>query len=168
MSEEEILDLVNENDEVIGQMPRTEVVANGLRNKRVINAFIVNDEGKLWIPRRSPTKAQYPNALDMSIGGYVSFGEDYDTTFARETMEETRLDVAKLPHRLLGKMTPHEHGTNAFMQVYEIHANDVPDYNPEDFCESYWLTPKEILDRLANGDKGKHDLPIIIRHFYGE
>lgn len=166
MNDEEILDLVNENDEVIGQMPRSEVTAKKMKNKRVINAFIVNDDGKLWIPRRSANKAQHPSALDMSVGGHVESGEDYDACFARETMEETRLDVTKFPHKLLGKMTPHEHGTNAFMCVYEIRANDVPNYNPEDFSEYYWLTPQEVLDRLANGDISKHDLPIIIRSFY--
>lgn len=168
MSEEEILDLVNENDEIIGQMPRSEVLAKKLKNKRVINAFIMNDEGKIWIPRRSPTKSQHANALDASVGGHVSTGEDYDTTLVRETMEEVRLDVTQLPHRLLGKLTPHEHGTSAFMQVYEIRANEVPNYNPEDFSEYYWLTPHEIFERMANGDVGKPSLSVMLRHFYGE
>ena len=47
---EEILDLVNENDEIIGNMPRSEVYAKNLNNFRVINCFIKNKEGKLWIP----------------------------------------------------------------------------------------------------------------------
>lgn len=47
---EEILDVVNENDEVIGNMPRSEVCEKRLNNFRVINCFIKNNAGKLWTP----------------------------------------------------------------------------------------------------------------------
>ncbi len=88
MNTEEYLDLVDENDVVIGREKRSVVHKKRLNNFRVINVFIVNDEGKLWIPRRTAEKVNNPLALDMSVGGHVESGSTYEETFARETKEE--------------------------------------------------------------------------------
>lgn len=164
--QDEILDLVNDNDEVIGQMPRSEVHAKKLHNFRVINAFVMNDEGKIFIPRRTAHKRLFPNALDMSVGGHVETGEDYLAAFRRETMEELAIDIDQVPWRDLGALNYREHGVNAFMHVYEIRINDTPHYNPDDFSEHFWLSPQELLARLAAGDQSKGDLPILVRYYY--
>jgi isopentenyl-diphosphate delta-isomerase len=166
--QEELLDLVNEQDEVIGVLPRSEVYARGLSNFRASNGFIRNSRGQLWIPRRVATKKLFPLGLDMSIAGHVGSGETYDESFAREAFEEIGVDVTKLPVRVLGFMTPHEHGTAAFVKAYEIQLDEAPTLNPHDYIEAYWLTPKEVLDRLAQGETSKEDLPRMIRHFYPE
>ncbi|HEY9585480.1 MAG: NUDIX hydrolase [Candidatus Lloydbacteria bacterium RIFCSPHIGHO2_02_FULL_54_17] len=162
----EILDLVNENDEVVGQMERDLVYAKHLSNLRVINAFLVSDEGKIWVPKRAASKRVFPLGLDMSVGGHVETGEDYDVTFARETMEELNIDTQKLPWRLLGKLNPHEHHTSAFMQVYEIRSNETPNYNTGDFVGYEWLSPEEILEKKKAGVYMKDDLPRLVRIFY--
>lgn len=163
---DEYLDLVDVNDTVIGQKLRSEVYAEGLSNFRVINAFIKNSEGKLWIPKRGPRKRIYPNALDMSVGGHVESGEDYDFSFARETAEELNIDTTKVPWKFLGKCTPHEHGMSAFMHVYEISSDDAPDYNPDDFTEANWLSPKELRAELESGVPAKSDLVTLLNIFY--
>ncbi len=162
---EEILDLVNESNEVIGQLSRNEIYARGLSNFRVINAFIVNDAGKLWIPRRTATKRMFPLCLDTGVGGHVESGEDYEYSFRRETQEETGIDIDKVKWKELGEMTPRD-GVSAFMKVYAIYTNEVPNFNPEDFTEYYWLAPEELLKRLDDGDIAKDDLPLIVKKFY--
>jgi isopentenyl-diphosphate delta-isomerase len=166
LMQDEILILVDKNDAEIGTMPRSEVYAKRLSNFRVVNAFIKNSRGELWIPRRSAAKRMFPLCLDMSMGGHVEKGESYDETFVREMMEELNIDIRKTPWRTLGKITPHEHGTSAFMEVYELILEEAPNYNPDDFVEYYWLKPQAVLERLKNGDKSKGDLPVLIKHFY--
>lgn len=163
---DEKLDLVDAHDRVIGVMPRSEVYARGLRNIRVVNLFIINSKGELWIPRRTAHKKLYPFCLDMSVGGHVASGEGYDEAFARETQEELRIDIAKTPYRFLRHLTPHEHGVSAFMRVYEIIQDTLPDYNPDDFMEYFWLRPEEVLARIAAGEKAKSDLPKLVGIFY--
>ena len=97
----------------------------------------------------------------------MASGETYDSAFARETQEELRIDVVKTPYRLLGYLTPHEHGVSAFMKVYEIMQDAAPDYNTDDFTEYFWLTPVEMLARIAAGEKTKSDLSKLVRMFYG-
>jgi isopentenyldiphosphate isomerase len=104
---EEILDLVNENDEVIGSMERSEVYVRGLSNFRVINVFLKNSDGKLFVPRRQLTKRLFPGALDVSCGGHVSSGETYLEACTKELGEELNIDFTKVSYRILGTMNPH-------------------------------------------------------------
>ena len=161
-----MLDLVDKHDEVISTMHRNEVYEKGLQNFRVVNCFIENSEGKLWVPRRAPHKRIFPNGLDMSMGGHVDSGETYDIAFKRELMEELNLDADVVGYEYLGKLTPEEHNVSAFMQVYKIHTDTVPAYNPEDFTESFWFTPQDLMEKLAQGDTSKEDLPKLVRHFF--
>lgn len=166
-TEDELLDLVDDADNVIGTVLRSETMAKKLSHFRVINAFIINSKGQIWTPRRAATKRIFPLCLDMSVGGHVGAGEPYDLAFERETEEETGIKIADVKWRTLGKLTPPQHGVSAFMTVYEIEAEAVPQYNTSDFTEFFWLTPAELLQKLADGDKGKGDLITLVKHFYG-
>ena len=158
-----MLDLVDQNDYVIKQKSRSEIYDKQLSNFRVVNAFLINEKGKLWIPRRSQNKRIFPRCLDASMGGHVTAGESYDDAFKRELLEELNIDVTKTRYDMVGKLTPHEHQTSAFMQVYLLHVNEAPAYNPNDFIEFFWLTPQETIDYIEAGNKSKDDLPKIIK-----
>lgn len=164
--QEEYLDLVDENDNVISKEKRSEIYKNGLRNYRVINAFIVSSEGKLWIPRRTAKKDISPLGLDMSVGGHVESGSTYEETFKKEVREELNIDVNKVPHKQIGYFKSGEHGLRCFQKIYEINQDEVPDFNPDDFVEYYWLTPQELIKKIEQGDKSKGDLPILVKQLY--
>ena len=103
----------------------------------------------------------------MSMGGHVDWPETYEQAFERELMEELNLDAQKIHTRELGHLTPAEHpALSACMRVWEIEMETEPQHNPNDFTEYFWLTPAEFHARLAAGDKGKGDLPILIDLFY--
>lgn len=163
--EDEYLDLVDANDNVIGKKLRSEVYAEKLSNFRVVNAFVINSEGKLWIPRRGPTKRVFPDCLDMSMGGHVESGEDYDTSFKRELAEELRIDAGIASWKVLGNLTPLD-GVSAFMRVYEIQQDAVPDFNRDDFVEYWWMTPEEVVAKVEGGEPAKSDLVKLVRRFY--
>jgi isopentenyl-diphosphate delta-isomerase len=163
--DDELLDLVDDQDRVIGSWSRSAIYRERLNNFRVVNAFLVNDFGQLWIPRRSATKRIFPLCLDMSVAGHVASGEDYLTAFRRELHEELNMVLEDVEWRFVGQLTPYRNGTSAFMHVYEIQCNHVPDYNRDDFIDYYWLYPHEVIDRLSNGDKSKDDLPRLIEYF---
>ncbi len=167
-SVQEKLWLGDEHDQPVGegwQLRSSEEKINW-RNFRVINAFIRNRDGKLWIPRRTASKAMFPLCLDVSVGGHVEYGESYEETFYRETMEEVGVDATKVESKLLGYLNPNEKNLSAWMKIWEIHLDDVPAYNHDDFVESFWLTPDEFRERMKNGDKAKSDLPTLVDIFY--
>lgn len=164
--QDEYLDLVDENDNVIGKKLRSEVYAEGLSNFRVVNTFLVNSAGKLWIPRRGVNKRIFPLCLDMSMGGHVESGETYGYSFKRELSEELNIDADTTPWKLLGHLTPEKDKVSAYMNVYEIRTDEAPDYNPDDFTEYFWLTPEELFEKISQGEKTKGDLPTLVKIFY--
>ncbi len=164
---DEYLDLVDESDHVIGKKKRSEVYAEHLSNFRVVNAFVVNSRGEIWIPRRVANKRIFPLCLDMSIGGHVESGETYEQTLKRETQEELNVDIDTAQVRFLGHLTPQKDGVSAFMNVYEIKMEEAPNYNKDDFTEYFWLSPKALFERIDQGERIKGDLPILVKIFYG-
>jgi len=166
MTEDEYLDLVNAQDEVIDVKLRSQVYAEGLFNFRVVNAFLVNSQGQLWIPKRSLKKKLYPGCLDMSMGGHVESGESYEQAFKRELEEELNIQADNFEWKLLGHLTPAKDHVSVFMQVYELYGDIAPQYNPNDFTEYSWMTPAELLQKIEAGAPSKSDLPILIRKFY--
>jgi isopentenyldiphosphate isomerase len=164
--QDELLDLVDDTDTIIGVMGRNEVYTHGLHNFRVINVFIKNSANQLFIPRRQSHKRLFPLGLDVSCGGHVTSGETYDEAFRKEVSEELNLNADAENYRILGKLTPHQDGVHAFMTVYEIFSDTTPDYNSHDFIEHFWLTPTEIMERLDQGDLAKDDLARLIKKFY--
>jgi len=161
----EILDVVNEQDQVVGQARRSEVYAKKLPF-RVVYGLIENDKGQLWIPRRTESKKVCPGALDMSVAGHVAAGETYEQGFRREAQEEIFLDVDTVSWSLLGSLNPFKDGSYAFSYVYKIKMNESPEYNKSDYSDFYWLTPQELMQRLDSGEAAKNDLPLLLRIFY--
>ena len=166
VEQEEVLDLVNADDVVIGTITRGEAWRTNAKWIRVINAFVVNSQGELWIPKRTATKETFPLCLDMSVGGHVESGESYEAAFVREAQEELNLDVSTVGYRELGYLHPAEHGLSAFMKVFELRLDDAPPYNREDFEAAQWLRPEALLERLAKGEAAKGDLEQLVRLFY--
>lgn len=164
--QDELLDIVNNHDVVVGTQLRTEVYQKKSHHFRAINAFIINDQGQLWIPRRVATKVLFPLALDSSVGGHVQSGESYDQAFERELHEELRLTMNDVDCRVRAYLTPSQHNVAAFMMVYEIRTNEVPLYNQEDFCEYFWLSPEELIEKIEAGEPAKSDLIKLVKLLY--
>ena len=165
---DEYLDLVDENDNVIGRKLRSEIYAENLYNYRVVNVFIVNSKGEIWVPRRTVNKKIFPLCLDMSVGGHVKSGETYEDALKHETKDEINVDIEKMPYKFLGKLTPYKNNVSAFMKVYEIRMDKTPNYSRKDFCEYFWLTSAAFFERIGKGEKTKSDLPKLVKYFYGK
>lgn len=164
--ENEILDLVDEHDQIVGQQTRAALMTQQPKNCRVINAFLVNSQSQLWIPRRTAHKALFPLHLDMSCGGYVRSGETYEEALKREVQEELNLDIRATPWSVLGHLSPYVHGVSSFMTVYEIRSDQTPVWNPDDFVEAAWLKIGELQFQIQHGEPVKDDLLALINRFY--
>jgi len=88
----EILDVVNENDEVIGQAERDEVHRAGLLCRLIYVCFYTAN-GEIILQRRSLTKKNDPGKLTTAVSGHVAAGQSYLEAAVRETFEETGVKV---------------------------------------------------------------------------
>jgi len=97
---EELFDVVNERDEVIGRAPRSEVHRRNLRH-RAVHVLLFNHRGELFLQQRSLTKDNWPGVWDSSSSGHLDAGEDYDACVLREVREELGISLPAVPPRLL-------------------------------------------------------------------
>ncbi|MGC3959153.1 MAG: NUDIX domain-containing protein [Verrucomicrobiota bacterium] len=97
---EEIFDIVNDRDEVVGQAPRSEVHAKKLLH-RAVHVLVFNSRGQVFLQKRSMLKDTAKGKWDSSSSGHVDSGEDYDPCAVRELREEIGLHLAMAPERIL-------------------------------------------------------------------
>ena len=165
MSLQEILDLVNEDDDVIATLSRDEIYLKNLKYVRVVNIFIKNDKGELWIPTRAAHKQIAPNGYDVGVGGHVEHGESYEEAFAKEMKEEIGWDVKSLRYREIGKYGPRE-GLSCISMIYEVNSNTEPKLNLEEFSEASWMALDDVVRRIQDGHLAKSDLLPLLKIAY--
>ena len=89
----EILDVVNDNDEVIGQAERDRVHSEGLVCRLVYVCFYTA-KGEIILQKRSDTKKNDPGKLTTTVSGHVGSGQTYLEAAVRETVEESGIEVS--------------------------------------------------------------------------
>ncbi|MDI3418924.1 NUDIX hydrolase [Streptomyces luteolus] len=144
MSADEILDIVDEQDRVVGTAPRGEAYAKGLRHRCV---FILARDAKdrVFVHRRTPTKLVFPSMYDMFVGGVVGAGEAYDTAALREAEEE--LGVSGLPQPLpLFKFLYERDEHTWWSYVYEVRC-ELPVSPQVEEVEWHAFLPEDDLQR---------------------
>lgn len=162
--EDELLDLVDEHDKVIGTILRSQTNDGQMGGfLRAAEAYIQNRHGQLWVPRRKPHKRIAPNGLDYSMGEHVKAGEDYLQGCLRGFKEELNLNLKADDLQFVKKFNPLEN-LDYFRSLYIYHSDEAPQYNTEDFSEYYWLTPKKLLERLKNGEPAKRSLQETVQY----
>lgn len=87
----EILDIVNEKDEVIGQIDRAHPDKLSYMVRVVFVCFYTPD-GMLLLQRRGPNKAG-AGKLTTTVSGHVESGWSYDDTAVKECQEETGIAI---------------------------------------------------------------------------
>lgn len=150
---DEYLDIVDENDKIIGKDTRNNIYAKGLdHNVRVINVFIFNSEDKLLLPKRTMNRRIFPGCFDFSCGEHVVSGEDYYEATKRGLNEELGIKDAELIE--LGKLTPKD-GVSCFMKVYKTEYNKViVNYDKNGIDRLYWYDLEKVR-RMVEEDKNK-------------
>ena len=83
----ELLDVVNEKDEVIEQLPRGEIHERKLLH-RAVHVFLQNKKGEIYLQLRSHLKDTHAGKWDSSASGHVDPGESYLACAEREMWEE--------------------------------------------------------------------------------
>ncbi|MFO1475773.1 MAG: NUDIX domain-containing protein [Verrucomicrobiota bacterium] len=134
---EEIFDVVNENDEVVGRRPRSEVHRLGLLH-RAVHVLVFNSKRQVFLQKRSMKKDRQPGVWDSSASGHVDSGEHYDETAQREVREEIGLVLATPPARLF-KINACDETDQEFVWVYET-SNEGPfQLHPDEIDAGDWF-----------------------------
>lgn len=144
---DEILDIVDENDEVIGQAPRGEVYARGMRHRAVF-VLARDEQDRIFVHRRTATKLVFPSLYDMFVGGVVGAGESYDAAALREAEEELGVSGLPAPAPLFKFL--YERGDQTWWSaVYEVRCELPVNPQPEEVAWHDFLPERELEERLG-------------------
>jgi isopentenyl-diphosphate delta-isomerase type 1 len=144
---EEIFDVVNERDEVIGQLARSEVHRRGLRH-RAVHVLMFNEKGEVFLQKRSKHKDTFPQCWDSSAAGHLNPGEAYDDCAMREVKEELGYEMPCLPERILRIEACEETGQE-FVWVYRCTSEGPFALNEEEIEAGGWFSPAEVTRWIA-------------------
>lgn len=145
---DELFDVVDEQDRVVGQAPRREVHARGWRH-RAVHLLVVNAAGRVFLHKRSKTKDLFPSVWDSSAAGHVGAGEDYDESARRELEEELGCRPERPPARLF-KIEAREETGWEFVWVYRVEAEGPFTLQVEEIECGDWFVP-DAIDRWIAG-----------------
>ncbi|GGU94817.1 putative Nudix hydrolase [Streptomyces filipinensis] len=145
---DEILDIVDENDQVVGRHPRGEAYAKGLRHRCV---FIQAQDaaGRLFVHRRTATKLVFPALYDMFVGGVVGAGESYDEAALREAEEELGVRGLPQPAFLFKFLYDDGAGNSWWSAVYEVRCELPVNPQAEEVQWHDFLPGEEVERRLG-------------------
>ena len=142
---EELFDIVDDQDRVIGQMARSEVHRRKLRH-RAVSIFVFDSRGRLLLQQRSATKDEYPLCYTSSASGHVSAGENYDETAPRELQEELGLTS---PIERLANFPAGPETANEFTVLYRTITDTPPQFDPGEIAGGAFYDLTEIDGWLA-------------------
>jgi len=104
MPSEEAVDLVDDQDTVVGSATVRECLEKGLLH-RAVAVQVVRSSGKYLLQQRSKKDLWHPGLWTLSSTGHVRKGESYDAAAGRELEEELGL-TAKLVLRTKRLLPP--------------------------------------------------------------
>jgi isopentenyldiphosphate isomerase len=144
---EEIFDIVNERDEVVGQNTRREVHARKLWH-RAVHVLVFNARGEVFLQKRSMQKDTAAGLWDSSSSGHLDSGEDYDVCAVRELREEIGLRLSQTPQRLFKIGARKETGWE-FCWIYRCESEGPFELHPDEIEAGEWFAPEKVSSWVA-------------------
>src|SRR5690606_18744528 len=89
---EEMVVLVSENDEVLGQMEKMAAHENGILH-RAFSVFLFNDKGEMLLQKRAADKYHSPNQWTNAVCSHPRMGETYMDAAQRRLKEELGIET---------------------------------------------------------------------------
>ena len=149
MNSGDLVDLVNDIDQLVGQALRSECHGNPALIHRAVHVLLFNDQQQLLLQKRSATKDIQPGKWDTSVGGHLDPGESYHAAAVREMYEELGVEGVPLTQLYPSKIRNRIESENimTFMTIYSgpiVFAADEID-------EVRFWTAEEIAAALGSG-----------------
>ena len=158
-SPDEVFDVVDERDVVVGREFRREIHRRGLLH-RAIHIFWLRDDGRLCLQRRSYAKDNCPGLLSSSCAGHVDSGEDYATATVRELREELGVAVSPEALREIDYAPSHAELGNEFVRSFLLRGGHPVSLAAFEVDSILWRTPAET-EAWARAEPGVFAVPLV-------
>ncbi|MBO6195657.1 MAG: NUDIX domain-containing protein [Bacilli bacterium] len=123
----EFIDIVDENDNLTGEIKDRDFVHNNNLYHRHVSCFILNKNGEVLLQRRSMTKKKNPGIWSKT-GGHVDAGETLINALKREVKEEIGLEMDDNNIFFMNKFKSSNPNYFSYGYIY-ITDNKISDFN---------------------------------------
>lgn len=153
----ELLDVLGEDDSVLGRIERAVMRPLGLRTRAVhLNAYA--PDGRMWIARRALHKNTDPGLWDTLVGGLIAAGESPALALVRESDEEAGLSPAQVADaRVVGAFMVSRRVPEGYQQEQVLVSecvlpqDCVPSNRDQEVDEIRLAPVSEVLALMAEG-----------------
>ncbi len=156
---DERLDIVNENDEVVGSADKMEIYRNNLSH-RIVHILITNAKGEIALQLRSKEKRYLPGYWSTSVGGHVQSGEDYRAAARREAIEELGVDLV---FEEKGKYKYQTEAQTKQLALFHATCDGPYKIGIEEVERVSYFSPEAIQKLVDNGEKIHPELCFLLR-----
>ncbi|WP_315808156.1 NUDIX hydrolase [Pseudomonas sp. C9-3] len=147
-SDAEKIAWVDDDDQLLGSLPRAELRARGLIGRGTF-ILLFNSAGELCVHRRTLSKAVYPGYWDPAAGGMVQADESYAESAARELEEE--LGIAGVELRPHGTFFFDQPDNRLWCAVFSAVSDAPLTLQPEEVLEAKFIDPHQALAEAKAG-----------------
>ncbi|MDN6855820.1 NUDIX hydrolase [Pseudomonas sp. CAN2814] len=147
-SDAEKIAWVDDDDQLLGSLPRAELRARGLIGRGTF-ILLFNSAGELCVHRRTLSKAVYPGYWDPAAGGMVQAEESYAESAARELEEE--LGIAGVELRAHGTFFFDQPDNRLWCAVFSAVSDAPLKLQPEEVLEAKFIDPHQALAEAKAG-----------------
>ena len=148
---DELLDIVNNEDIVIGQEMRSIVHQLGLQH-RGAHVFLFTRDGKMMVQKRSADRATSPSMLDCSVSEHVKAGEGYFDAALRGMKEEMGVDGIEIDPLVTFRMN-YGINDNEISRLFEgIVDPEKVKFDLVEIEEINYYSVNELLGMIKAGD----------------
>jgi len=142
-NEVEILDIVDENDEVIGQMPKEEVHNGTKVFHREIGVLIYDKDQKVLLQQRSFKKKFFPGSWTVTSVGHVPAGKTPEEAAHMELIEELGFDT-KLTFVEKRKYLSGDHVSFGYLFIGEFPDNASVTVDKDEVEQAKFVSHSEV------------------------
>jgi isopentenyl-diphosphate Delta-isomerase len=164
----EIVDVVDENDSVIGQASKGEVNSNPKLIHREVAVLIYDGSRRVLMQQRSRKKKTHPLYWTISVAGHVPAGMAPEEAAHKELIEELGFDTNLMQYEKELFQHPYE---NFFATSYlgEILKEAVVNFDKDEIENTRFVNEKELDEMIARGEKiEEYSLADFRKFFQGE
>jgi isopentenyl-diphosphate Delta-isomerase len=149
---EEMFDVIDDDNHVIGQERRSVVHQTGLQH-RGVHMFLFTSDGKLLVQQRSKDRKNSPSSLDCSVSEHVRAGEEYLAGAMRGLKEELGLEALELRPIITFRMK-YGPNDNEISRVYQGHVDPaLVQFDPVELEYVEYYSLQELAELLDGGKK---------------
>jgi predicted amidohydrolase/isopentenyldiphosphate isomerase len=116
---DELVEVLGTDRRVEAVVTRRQMRAGRLRH-RCTFVVVRSTTGEVLVHRRSPLKDLWPDRWDLSCGGVVTAGEDWETAAVRELAEELGIEVTPAELEVLGGATYDDDDVDEVARIWSV------------------------------------------------